>query len=139
MFGQFVAAGVLRGQLDKTGEWAFRLPYALQWIFPPLILIGAILAPESPWWLVRHGKMDQARKALLSLTKADSGIPFDVDKQIAMIKATNDLEIAMSEGTNYWDLFRGVNLRRTEITCMVWLTQAFCGECLSTMFGLTVD
>ena len=72
--------------------------------------------------------MDQARKALLSLTKADSGIPFDVDKQLAMIKATNDLEMAMNEGTNYWDLFKGVNLRRTEITCMVWITQAFCGK-----------
>jgi MFS transporter, SP family, general alpha glucoside:H+ symporter len=56
----------------------------------------------------------------LSLTKASSGIPFDVDKQVAMIKATNELEKAMSEGTNYWDTFKGIDRRRTEITCMVW-------------------
>lgn len=37
-----------------------------------------------------------------------------------MIKATNDLEAAMSEGTNYWDTFKGIDRRRTEITCMVW-------------------
>lgn len=106
-----------------------------------------VLAPESPWWLVRHERYDEARKALLSLTKAESGIPFDVDKQIAMIRATNELEKAMSEGTNYWDTFKGVDRRRTEITCMVWgnasqcyihpiladkflVTQAFCGAAL---------
>lgn len=88
------------------------------------------MAPESPWWLVRHGRMDEARKALLSLTKANCGVPFDVDKQLAMIKATNDLELAMSDGTHYWDCFKGIDLRRTEITCMVWVTQAFCGSAL---------
>jgi MFS transporter, SP family, general alpha glucoside:H+ symporter len=93
-------------------------------------LVGVILAPESPWWLVRHGRYDQARKALLGLTKASAGIPFNVDKQVAMIKATNDLEMAMTEGVNYWDCFKGVDLRRTEITCMVWVTQAFCGAAL---------
>lgn len=146
VIGQFIAAGVLRGMLNGTSEWAFRIPYALQWIWPPLILIGVILAPESPWWLVRHGKLDQARKSLLKLTKVNSGIPFDVDKQVAMIKATNDLEIAIAEGVSYTDCFKGIDLRRTEIACMVWVTQAFCGSALmgqSVQFyeyaGLTGD
>lgn len=160
VIGQFIAAGVLRGFLNRDDQWAYRVPFAIQWvsrekflsrlskatfrtreclpdtdirnlfsspsadlrfqIWPPIILVGVVLAPESPWWLVRHGRYDEARKALLSLTKAESGIPFDVDKQIAMIRATNELEKAMSEGTNYWDTFKGVDRRRTEITCMVW-------------------
>ena len=60
----------------------------------------------------------------------NGGIPFDVDAQIAMIKATNELEKAMSEGTSYLDCFRGIDARRTEITCMVWVIQAFCGAAL---------
>jgi MFS transporter, SP family, general alpha glucoside:H+ symporter len=34
------------------------------------------------------------------------------------------------DGASYLDCFRGTNLRRTEITCMVWLTQALCGATL---------
>jgi MFS transporter, SP family, general alpha glucoside:H+ symporter len=89
-----------------------------------------VLAPESPWWLVRHGRYDDARHALLKLTSRSSGVPFDVDQQVAMIKATNDLEKAMNEDVKYPDCFVDVDLRRTEITCMVWATQAFCGAAL---------
>ncbi|KAL6250941.1 hypothetical protein RBB50_001149 [Rhinocladiella similis] len=130
VFGQFIAAGVLRGFLNRDDQWAYRVPFAIQWIWPPIILVGVILAPESPWWLVRHGRYDEARKALLSLTKVSSGVPFDVDKQLAMIRATNELEKAMSEGTSYLDTLKGIDRRRTEITCMVWVTQAFCGAAL---------
>lgn len=47
-----------------------------------------------------------------------------------MIQHTNELEKAYKEGTTYFDCFRGVNLRRTEIACVVWLAQAFCGAAL---------
>lgn len=106
-------------------------PFAIQWIWPVPILIGTIFAPESPWWLVRHEKYDKARKALLSLTSTKSGIPYNVDHQIAMIRATDALERAVSEGTTYFDCFRGTDLRRTEIASMCWIAQAFCGAAVS--------
>lgn len=38
-----------------------------------------------------------------------------------MIVHTNALEKSLSAGTSYLDCFRGsVNLRRTEIVCVVW-------------------
>lgn len=130
VIGQFIAAGVLRGMLNREDQWAYRVPFALQWIWPPLILIGVVLAPESPWWLVRHGRYEEAKRALLKLTSTKSGIPFDADKQVAMIKATDDLEKAVSDGVSYVDCFKSFDRRRTEITCMVWVTQAFCGAAL---------
>jgi len=48
------------------------------------------------------------------------------------MKATNELEIALSSGTNYWDCFRGTDLRRTEIASVAWIAQAFCGATLSS-------
>lgn len=136
VMGQFIAAGVLRGMLSRDDQLAYRLPFGLQWIWPPLILVGVFLAPESPWWLVRHGKYDEAKKALEKLTSRKSGIPFDVDKQVALIKATDDLEKAINANVNYSDCFKGIDLRRTEITCMVWVTQAFCG---SALMGFSVQ
>lgn len=131
VLGQFIAAGVLRGFLERTDQWAYRVPFAIQWVWPVPILIGTIFAPESPWWLVRKGRIEDAKKALLGLTRKNCGVPYDVDAQLAMIKATNELEMAMSEGTSYVDCFRTpVDRRRTEIACMAWITQAFCGAAL---------
>lgn len=39
VMGQFIASGVLRGFLDVQSEWAFRGPFAIQWVWPIPILI----------------------------------------------------------------------------------------------------
>lgn len=44
-----------------------------------------------------------------------------------MMSHTNELEKQISSGTSYWDCFKGSDLRRTEIACMVWLVQTLCG------------
>lgn len=59
---------------------------------------------------------------------------------------TNEVERAIDAGTTYFDCFKGTNLRRTEIVCMVWMIQTICGSGFigySTVFyeqaGLTVS
>lgn len=126
----------MRAMLSRTDVWAYRLPFSLQWIWPVPLLIGVFLAPESPWWLVRQGREEQAKKALLRLT-SKSDDTFNADETIAMMKYTNELEKGLSAGTKYRDCFRGVDLRRTEIACLTWLCQAMCGSCImgwSTVF-----
>ena len=73
------------------------------------------------------GRMDEARHALLRLTtRGDS--TFNVDSTIAMMSHTNELEKQISSGTSYLDCFKGVDLRRTEVACIVWLVQTLCGK-----------
>ena len=52
--GQLISTGVLRGLLSRSDQWAWRIPYAIQWIWPVPIIVGVLFAPESPWWLIRH-------------------------------------------------------------------------------------
>jgi hypothetical protein len=61
-------------------------PFAIQWAWPLPIFIGSILAPESPWWLCRRDQDSDARKALRKLTTRNSGVPFSIDGQVAMMK-----------------------------------------------------
>ena len=77
---------------------------------------------------MRHGKLDEARHALLKLTSAKNNPDYNVEDTLAMMIHTNELEIQQSAGTRYIDCFRGVDLRRTEITCLVWLLQTTCGS-----------
>jgi SP family general alpha glucoside:H+ symporter-like MFS transporter len=116
----------------RSDEWGYKIPFAIQWIWPFPIIIGVALAPESPWWLIRKERPEEARKALLRLTVPEKDPNFNIDDTIAMIRSTNDMEKKISTGSSYMDCFRGVDLRRTEIVCLTWVTQALCG---STLMG----
>ncbi|GAA5890472.1 hypothetical protein JCM8208_004884 [Rhodotorula glutinis] len=132
VLGQLIASGVLRGVLSIDGEWAYRLPFAMQWIWPIPIAIGCFFAPESPWWLVRKGRTDLARKNIARLLSKPT--QEEVDEQLAMIVHTDAMEKSVSSGTRYIDCFRGVDRRRTEIATGVWVIQTTCG---SSMMGLS--
>ena len=126
VIGQLISAGVLRGLLGRTDQWAWRIPYAIQWIWPVPIIVGVVFAPESPWWLVRKGRAEDAKKALLGLTSRTE-TNWSIDDTIALMIHTNEHEKSISAGLRYWDCFRGVDLRRTEIVSCVWMIQVFCG------------
>ncbi|KAK8055977.1 Maltose permease MAL31 [Apiospora rasikravindrae] len=124
--GQLISAGVLRGFLHRQDDWGWRIPYALQWAWPIPIIVGVLLAPESPWWLVRNGRIEDAKKVLRSLVSAkDSN--YSVDRNVAMMIYTDAQERAVAQGTSYLDCFKGIDLRRTEIACCTWLVQIGCG------------
>ncbi|KAH8660555.1 hypothetical protein BX600DRAFT_438768 [Xylariales sp. PMI_506] len=126
VIGQLISAGLVRGLLSRSDEWGWRIPYAVQWVWVIPIIIGVLLAPESPWWLVRNDRIEDAKKVLQSLVSSKN-TDYDVDRNIAMIIHTNAQERAISAGTSYKDCFKGTDLRRTEITCVVWIIQITCG------------
>lgn len=129
--GQLIGVGVVSSLLDRDDQWAYRIPYGLQWMWPLPLFIGILLAPESPWWLVRKGNTEGAKKALLRLTSVDRETDFDADETIAMMVHTNALEQKITSGASYLDCFKGTDLRRTEIVCMVWAIQNLSGNSFS--------
>jgi SP family general alpha glucoside:H+ symporter-like MFS transporter len=128
VMGQLIASGILKAFVGGTSEWSYRIPYAIQWIWPIPIALVTFFAPESPWWLVRHGKLDQARQALVKLTSQKNNPDFNVEDTLAMMIHTNELEIQQTSGTSYLDCFKGVDLRRTELTIMTWVIQQTSGS-----------
>ncbi len=117
--------------LPRLDEWAYRIPYALQWMWPVPLLVGVLLAPESPWWLVRKGRIADAKKSLLRLTSLNRETDFDADETISMMVHTTAIEEKITKGTSYLDCFRGTDRRRTEIVCMVWAIQNLSGNSFS--------
>ncbi|KAF7557172.1 hypothetical protein G7Z17_g953 [Cylindrodendrum hubeiense] len=132
VIGQLIASGILRAMVSRDDKWGYKIPFALQWIWPVPLIIGIWLAPESPWWLVRRGRIDDAKESLRRLTTRNSEVPFTPDETISMMIHTNEMEKEAQAGTSYTDLFKGVSLRRTEIVCVTWMIQTLCG---STFMG----
>ncbi|GLI78594.1 hypothetical protein PoHVEF18_006913 [Penicillium ochrochloron] len=129
--GQLIGIGVIKGMLNRDDEWAYRIPYGLQWMWPLPLFIGIFLAPESPWWLVRRGRTKDAKQALERLTSKDRDTDFDADETISMMVHTTALEAKITKGASYLDCFKGTDLRRTEIVCMVWAIQNLSGNSFS--------
>ncbi|KPM36170.1 Maltose permease MAL31 [Neonectria ditissima] len=134
VIGQFFAAAVNKGSVGRDDEWAYRIPFGVQWVWPVPILAGLVFAPESPWWYVRKNNRAAAKKSLLRLTSRNQP-DFNADETIAMIEHTNEMEKQLKEGTSYRDCFKGVDLRRTEIVVGIWLVQTLGGQNLMGYFS----
>ncbi|KAJ5371616.1 Major facilitator superfamily domain general substrate transporter [Penicillium concentricum] len=124
--GQLIASGVLYGLVDRTDQWGYRIPFGLQWIWPVPLIVIAWLAPESPWWLVRKDRLDDAKRSIRRL--GGSKTEDQINGQLAMMLHTIKLESEVEAGTTYYDCFKGVDLRRTEICCMAFVGQILSGS-----------
>lgn len=113
--GILLSSGVIRAVVSVPGNLAWRLPFALQWIWPIPLLIGTYFAPESPWNAVRRGKVELARKSLLCVLPDTPDKEQRAEISLAYIQYTTNMEQAESESATFFDCFRGVNARRTEI------------------------
>ncbi|KAF5552943.1 alpha-glucoside transport [Fusarium phyllophilum] len=119
--GQLLAAGVLFSFSDN--QWAYRLPFAIQWIWPIPLIIILWFTPESPYWLAKKNRLDDAKAVLRRISAKSSKTDEDLDKQLAMIVHTNKIESEHTKGSSYLDCFKGINLRRTEIVGLVLVAQ----------------
>lgn len=136
-FGILLSSGVVRACLNIESEWgtfisvfrhavtyaydnfvystAFKIPFCIQWVWPPLLIALIWFAPESPFWLVRQERYADAEHSVRRLTTAQYFSEEDVKRNVAMKIHTTELEKNMSAGASYLDMFKGVDRRRTEV------------------------
>ena len=133
VMGQFLSTGVLRSLLNRQDQWAYRIPFGVQWLWPIPIALVTIFAPESPWWLTKKDRLEDARKTLRRIA-ASQVSDEEIDKTVAMMYLTNLHEQEIEKGTSYMELFKGTNLRRTEVAVGAWVCQVTCGN----WFGGTI-
>lgn len=58
--------------------------------------------------------------------------PEEIEQSIALIDYTNQLELELNSSSTYAECFRGKNLWRTEIVCVVQLAQVWGGNAINT-------
>ncbi|KAG9258011.1 MFS transporter [Emericellopsis atlantica] len=123
--GQLFSSAVLKGLVGHADQWSYRIPFAIQWLWPAPLMLAAWFMPESPWWLTRNAKYEEAERTVLRISNVSQE---QAKNKIAMMVRTNQIEQDMVEGSSYLDCFRGPNARRTEIACMVFAGQVLSGS-----------
>ena len=105
-----------------------RVPIALQWMFPTPLAILLFIAPESPWWLVRKGRLAEAEKAVRRLGRRDAtGNPSDT---VSMMRRTIELE-KTDKNPSLIELWKGTDRYRTLIVCGVYAAQNLTGNLIA--------
>lgn len=127
-FGQLIAAGVVAGMVHVPGPWSYHGPFAIQWFWPAVLIPILFFAPDSPWDLVRHNRLDDARKALARLHTATAE---EIEAMLALIIHTDNQERELrTVDTTYKQCFSGIDARRTEVACMSFIGQVTLGVCI---------
>ncbi|KAL4962744.1 putative MFS maltose transporter [Aspergillus stella-maris] len=126
--GSIIVAGATYGYNGMQSEWAWRVPLALQWIFPTPLMVLVFLAPESPWWLIRRGRKAEALK---SIKRLGAKTEEQAQANLAMIERTVKIEEQTGGNPTLLDLLKGTDLRRTIITCLIYASQNFAGNLIA--------
>ena len=136
IFGLNMAFGVNLGvtrALGKSSEWAWRIPIVVMQAYPIVLLAVIKTLPESPRWLIYHGKGDDARAALRDIHHGDD--EGEGDKQYEELKERHDKEV--NEPVSYWDMLTPshIQFHPTMITIAVQINQALTGYGAVSVYG----
>lgn len=96
-------------------------------MFPTPLAILIFFAPESPWWLVRKGRFEEAAKSVGRLGRRTK---LNVNETVAMMRRVVEMEKSVKE-PGYRELFQGTNLYRTLIVCGVYAAQNLTGNLIA--------
>ncbi|KAI1306954.1 alpha-glucosides permease MPH2/3 [Xylaria venustula] len=125
--GSIIVGAVTYVYNPVLDDSAFKVPIAIQWIFPTPLAILVFFAPESPWWLVRRGRLEEAAKSVGRLGRKSR---LNIPENVAMMRRVIELEKSEKE-PNYVELFKGVDLYRTLIVCGVYAAQNLTGNLIA--------
>lgn len=120
-------ANLAQGCSFIKGTAAFRIPWGLQMLPAIGLLVGLMFMPESPRWLARKGRWDEA-KAVLTLVHG-KGDPHSLvaANELEDIKKAVEIEAAAANVT-YFDLLRPNMINRTHIGLFMQIWSQLTGK-----------
>ncbi|KAJ5690946.1 general substrate transporter [Penicillium malachiteum] len=120
--GPFISAIMSYYTSQWDTDWSWKALVCAQWGFAIIGFVGQLFMPESPVYLVRVNKVEDARKVLNRLYSK----PADAEGHLQRIKLTLE-EAETQKRATYAECFRGTNLRRTMIAVLVFLAEPMSG------------
>jgi MFS family permease len=131
VIGGFIINSVCKGTSTISDNRPWRIPLGLFYIVPTIIACLVFFTPESPRWLLKNGKVEQARA---SLTKYREGkfLQDEIDSEFRELQFALEHEV---EKGSFVEIFKGLNLKRTLLVLAINFFQQATGQAFSSQYG----
>nr|KAK5450731.1 hypothetical protein LTR18_000747 [Exophiala xenobiotica] len=137
MVGVLIAKGVIFGSVQQHGntQWSWRIMLIVQ-LLPPLIMLAVLYwMPESPRWLIKKDRHEDARKALTYIRKGVA-TEYEINEELALTEEAVREQAEMHKATTYLDCLKGSNGRRTMIAVGVQVLQQLSGNAFMLSYSV---
>jgi MFS family permease len=123
-FAYWLDYGVAKHIAASTQQW--RIPVGVQLIPGGLMLIGLFFLKESPRWLTKNGRHQQAAESLAWSRASQIDDPV-VLEELAEIRASVEEELLATEGLTWKECIAPKSRKRFALAFMLMLCQQFSG------------
>ncbi|KAF2995439.1 Plasma membrane low glucose sensor [Neopestalotiopsis sp. 37M] len=123
--GLLLAAIVDYATKDRNDTGSYRIPVAVQFAWAIILIVGMLLLPETPRYLIKKGDYDRAARSLSRLRRLPHDSPA-IAGELNEIKANHDFEMSVGK-SSYLDCFKGPMLKRQLTGCGIQALQQLTG------------
>jgi len=122
------------GTKNISDNRAYEIPLAIQITIPVVLTLLTLFIHESPTWLALRGRMDDARKVLMTFRNQNTAV---VESEISSLEdlvrqAENRKEI------HFWEIINKANIKRTLISGAFGSLSQVCGQILTLAYATVV-
>lgn len=110
---------------DRTDSGSYRIPVAVQFAWSIIIVVGLLFLPETPRFLIKQDKHEQAVLALAKIRRLSPDHPALIE-ELSEIQANHSYEMSLSKAT-YLDCFKGTIGKRLLTGCLLQALQQLTG------------
>ncbi|KAJ5675189.1 uncharacterized protein N7477_005123 [Penicillium maclennaniae] len=134
-FGLLLAAIVNNATKDRMDTGCYRIPVAIQFAWAIILVTGMIMLPETPRFLIKRDRHEEALKSLARLRRMDVNDPAIV-AELSEIQANHEFEMRLGNAS-YIEIFRGSIGKRLATGCAIQALQQLAGVNFIFYYGTT--